>query len=99
VKVLQAVASNQVDKKKKKRQIKKKKNKLGDKIPTTAGDVESDQPAIVHHVGSVDNVDKSIKTHRKPKFPCRLCKGDHLLKDCPGIPVVVEVWSQGHQPT
>ena len=23
---------------------------------------------------------------RKVKFPCKLCKGDHLLRDCPGIP-------------
>jgi hypothetical protein len=93
-----STASNQVDKKKKKRKIKKKKNKLGGKLPTTAGHVGSDQPTIVHHVGSVDNVDKSTKTHRKPKFPCRICKGDHLLKDFPGIPKVVEVWSQGSQP-
>ena len=28
------------------------------------------------------------------KFPCRLCKGDHLLRDYPGIPRVLEVWSQ-----
>jgi hypothetical protein len=92
------VASNQVNKKKRKRKIKKKKNKLGGKLPTTAGHVGSDQPASFHHARSVDNLNKSIKTHRKPKFPCRIYKGDHLLKDFHGIPKVVEVWSQGHQP-
>jgi hypothetical protein len=63
-----SVASNQVDKKKKKRNIKKKKNKLGGKLLTTVGHVGSDQPITVHHVGSVDNVEKSTKTHCKTKF-------------------------------
>ena len=28
-----------------------------------------------------------------------LCKGDHLLQNCPGIPKVLEVWSTGsHRP-
>lgn len=28
-----------------------------------------------------------------------LCKGDHIIKDCHGIPKVLEVWSTGsHQP-
>ena len=26
-----------------------------------------------------------------------LCKGDHLLRDCLGIPKVLEVWSTGSQ--
>jgi hypothetical protein len=83
-----------VDKKKKKRKIKKKKTKKEENIPTTAGHVGSDQPTSGHHAGSVDGVIKSNKKNRKPKFPCRICKGDHLLKDFPGIPKVVEVWSQ-----
>jgi hypothetical protein len=29
----------------------------------------------------------------KPKLPCSLCKGDHFLRDCPGIPKVLEMWS------
>jgi hypothetical protein len=29
----------------------------------------------------------------KPKFPCSLCKGDHFLRDFPGIPKFLEVWS------
>jgi hypothetical protein len=78
--------SNQEAKKKKKRKKKKKKNKQG-----------GNQPAIDNHVGSVDDIDKSTNTRRKPKFPCRICKGDHLLKHFPGIPKVLEVWSQGSQ--
>lgn len=31
---------------------------------------------------------------RKVKFPCRLCKEDHLLRDCPGIPKILEVWAR-----
>jgi hypothetical protein len=86
-----------VDKKKKKRKIKKKKNKQGAKLPTIAGHVGNKQPTIVHHVGSVDDVVKTTKTTRKPKFPCRICKGDHLLKDFPGLSKVLEVWSMGSQ--
>jgi hypothetical protein len=29
----------------------------------------------------------------KLKFPCSLCKGDHFLRDFPGIPKVLEMWS------
>ena len=25
---------------------------------------------------------RSKRTPKKPKFPCKLCKGDHLLKEC-----------------
>jgi len=31
---------------------------------------------------------------RKPKFPCRLCKGDHILKDYHGLALVLEEWSK-----
>jgi hypothetical protein len=84
-------ASNLVNKKKKKRKIKKKKDKQGSKPPTTVKHVGK-QPVIVNCVGSVDDV-KITQTTRKPKYPCRLCKGSHLLKDCPGLPKVIEVWS------
>jgi hypothetical protein len=29
----------------------------------------------------------------KPKFPFSLCKGDHFLRDCPGLIKVLEMWS------
>jgi hypothetical protein len=84
---------NQGDKKKNKRKIRKKKNKQGDKIPTTAGHVGSNQPVTVNRFGNIDESHKLTKTTRKPKFPWRLCNGDHLLKDCHGIPKVLDTWS------
>jgi hypothetical protein len=84
-------ASNPVNKKKKKRKIKKKKDKQGSKPPTSIKHVGK-QPVTVNHAGSVDDV-KITQTTRKPKYPCRLCKGSHLLKDCPGLSRVIEVWS------
>ena len=38
------------------------------------------------------------KLTRKVKFPCMLCKGIHLLRDCLGIPKVIDAWSDGHLP-
>jgi hypothetical protein len=84
-------AGSLMDKKKKKRKNKKKKNKQGSKLPTTVKHVGK-KPVIVDHAGSVDDA-KKTQTTCKPKYPCRLCKGSHLLKDCPGLPKVIEVWS------
>jgi hypothetical protein len=84
-------ASNPVDNKKKKSKNKKKKNKQGSKLPTTVKHVGK-QLVTVNHAGSVDDV-KITQTTRKPKYPCRLCKGSHLLKDCPGLSKVIEAWS------
>jgi hypothetical protein len=84
-------ASSQIDKKKKK-QKEKKKNQKGTKPPTTSN-VGSKQPATVNSTGSVDKVDKVKTKNLKPKFPCSLCKGDHFLRDFPGIPKVLEMWS------
>jgi hypothetical protein len=84
-------ASNLANKKKKKRKNKKKKIKQGSKPPTSVKHVGK-QPVIVTHTGSVDDV-KITQTTRKPKYPCKLCRGSHLLKDCPGLSKVIEVWS------
>jgi hypothetical protein len=89
-------ASNLVDKKKKKRKNKKKKNKQGSKLPTTVKHVGK-QPVTVNRAGSVGDV-KITQTTRKPKYPCRICKGSHILKDFLGLPKVIEVWST-HPPT
>jgi hypothetical protein len=80
-----------VNKKKKKRKIKKKKDKQGSKPPTIVKHVGK-LPVIVNHAGSVDDF-KITQTTRKPKYPCRLCKGSHLLKECPGLSKVIEAWS------
>jgi hypothetical protein len=71
--------------------VKKKKNKKGPKLPTTVKHVGK-QPVTINRAGSVDDV-KITQTTHKPKYPCRLCKGSHLLKDCPGLSKVIEVWS------
>jgi hypothetical protein len=58
-------ASNPVNKKKKKINIKKKKDKRGSKLPTTVKHVGK-QLVTVNCAGSVDDV-KIIQTTRKPK--------------------------------
>jgi hypothetical protein len=82
-----------VDKKKNKRNIKKNKTKQGGKIPTTAGHVGSNQLVIVNQVGNIDEVHNATKTTHKPKFPCRICKGGHLINYFPGIPKILYVCS------
>jgi hypothetical protein len=82
-------ASSQVDQKKKKRKEKKKKSPKRTKTPTTS-DVGSKQPVTVNSTGSVDKIERN---NPKPKFPCSLCKGDHFLRDCPGLTQVLEMWS------
>jgi hypothetical protein len=85
-------ASSQVDQKKKKWKEKKKKNPKRTKAPTTS-DVGSKKPVTVNSTGSVDEVNKIKMKNPKPKFPCSLCKGDHFLRDCPGLTQVLEMWS------
>jgi hypothetical protein len=70
---------------------KKKKDKQGSKLPTIVKHVGK-QPVTVNRAGRVDDV-KIIQTTHKPKYPCRLCKGNHFLKDCPGLSKVIEAWS------
>jgi hypothetical protein len=70
---------------------KKKKDKRGSKPTTTVKHVGK-QPVTVNHVGSVDDV-KITQTTRKTKYPCKLYKGSHLLKECPGLSKVIEAWS------
>jgi hypothetical protein len=77
--------------KKKKRKHNKKKNKRGSKLPTTIGHVGK-QPVTVNYAGRVDEAKMTQTTH-KPKYPCRLCKGIHILKDFPGLSKVIEAWS------
>jgi hypothetical protein len=85
-------SSSQVDQKKKKRKEKKTKSLKRTKAPTTS-DVGSKKPITVNSTGSVDEVNKIKMKNPKPKFPCSLCKGDHFLRDCPGLTQVLEMWS------
>ena len=70
-----------------KRKDKKKKTKQKVTIPTSNRHVGI-PPATDHHAGSID---VPIFNPHKVKFPCRLYKGDHLLKDCPSLSLVSEV--------
>jgi hypothetical protein len=85
-------ASSQVDQKKKKRKEKKKKSPKRTKAPKTS-DVGSKKPVTVDSTRSVDDINKIEKKNPKPKFPCSLCKGDHFLRDCPGLTQVLGMWS------
>jgi hypothetical protein len=80
-----------VDKKKKKRKNKKKKNNKVSKLPTTVGHVGK-KKVTFNHDGSVDDA-KITQTTDNPKYPCKICKGSHLLKDCPSLFKVIEAWS------
>jgi hypothetical protein len=84
-------ASNLVNNNKKKRNIKKNKNKQGSKLPTTARHV-GEQPVTVNHAGSVDDA-KITQTTRKPKYPCKLCKGNHFMMDFHSLHKVLEMCS------
>ena len=46
---------------------------------------------------STESVDMLTKTPRNPKFHCRLCKCDHILKDFHGLSQVLEVWFEASQ--
>jgi hypothetical protein len=84
-------ANNLLDKKKKKRNIKKKKNKQGYKLLTTVKHVRK-QLVTDNRAGSGDDAKITQKT-RNPKYPCRICKGSHILNDFPGLSKVIEAWS------
>ena len=64
-------SSNQEAKNKKKKTKKKKQNKQGRNQETIAT--------------NATDVEKPTSPSRKFKFPCKLCKGDQLLRGCPGI--------------
>jgi hypothetical protein len=44
------------------------------------------QPTNASHVGGINSTENPRRIGRNPKFPCNLCKGDHLAHLCPGIP-------------
>ena len=61
-------------------QVAKKKKKMTKKKKTPRREVKS-----------TTQVEPPSAPPRKVKFPCRLCKDDHLLRDCPSIPRILEV--------
>jgi hypothetical protein len=51
------------------------------------------QSTTASHVGGINSVEKPRRIGRKPKFPCKICKGNHLTHLCHGIPEVQRLWS------
>ena len=84
-----------------------KKKKLGQGVMqlTVASYAKGKQPIVTSHVGDkstaiisqvecTHTVEKANKIGYKPKYPCKICKGDHLTHTFPWIPEVWRVWSQ-----
>jgi hypothetical protein len=64
-----------------------------DPSPTYAIHVGDPKPAIASHAEGIDYVEKPRWIGRNPKFHCKLCKGYHLTRLCPGLPKVRRLWS------
>jgi hypothetical protein len=60
---------------------------------TSASHVGNVQPTIVSHARGINFVEKPRRIGCKPKFPCNICKGDHLTHLCPRILEVQRLWS------
>ena len=59
---------------------------LGKESLTSVSHVEDSSQTTSSHVGGM-NVDKKPRCGCfKPSFPYNICKGDHLMHLCPGIP-------------
>jgi hypothetical protein len=56
-------------------------------------------PATASHVGGIDTIEKPRQIGHKPKFPCNICKGDHLTHLCPAIVMVRRAWSLSEGPS
>jgi hypothetical protein len=61
--------------------------------PTFENHVGDVQPNNSSHVGCIDSVEKPRRIGHKPKFPCKLCKGDHLTHLCSSLTEVRRLWS------
>jgi len=61
---------------------------LGKELLSSASHVGYSLQTTASHVGRMDVNHKSRRRSFKPKFPCNICKGNHLNHLCPGILVV-----------
>ncbi|CAA3018918.1 retrotransposon, unclassified [Olea europaea subsp. europaea] len=75
--------------------VAKKKKKKTKKAKSAKGEVKS-LVIATSTPSSSPEAEPPYAPPRKVKFPCRLCKEDHLLRDCPGIPMILDAWS--HDP-
>ena len=77
---------------------------VGPSLSTSAGHAGGNLSASIVHaednpsttVSHVDTVENTTRSKHKPKFPCKLCEGDHLTYKCPSIAEVRRVWFNGH---
>jgi hypothetical protein len=60
-------------------------SRVGEFSTTSVIHVEDKKPSTTSHVGGIDYVEKPIWIGFNTKFPCNLCKGDHLNHMCPDI--------------
>jgi hypothetical protein len=60
---------------------------------TSASHVGDVKPTTTSHAGGINSVERPRRIGHKPKFPCKLCKGDHLTHLCPEILEVQRLWS------
>ena len=74
----------------------KKKNK--GKGKKNKGKKKKDKKEKKQQPSALDGA-HSKRTLGKRKFPCKLCKGDHLLKECYGLSHVQEEWSKRSKPS
>lgn len=73
-----------------------KKRKKGKKKKKKQIQQRGNQATIALNVTSDEK--SSIKPH-KVRYPCKLCAGDHHLRNCPDIPQILEEWSsRSHHP-
>jgi hypothetical protein len=61
---------------------------VGDMLLTFGNHDGSMSPAIANHVGGIHTIKKHKRIIHKPKFLCKICKGDHLTHLCPTTNVV-----------
>lgn len=73
---------------KKKRKTKKKKSNKGTVTKTKKTTSTTVVPPRTTEDGLLPTPPPKVK------FPCRLCKENHLLRDCPGIPRVLRIWAR-----
>jgi len=60
--------------------------------PTSASHVQDSPQTTASHVGGLEVDKKPRRRSFKPKFPCKIRKGNHLTHLCHGIPEVQRIW-------
>jgi hypothetical protein len=64
-----------------------------DMSTNSASHVEDKKPITASHVGGIDSIYKTRRIGHKPKFHCKIFKGDHLIHLFPGRLEAQIFWS------